>query len=98
MINAVEGDRPRAPEHDFATGLRSQLDVEAFVARRCAVPEHVAIDPDDRVADMKSSRRRPEFHLVDDDRMHAGCGCRRAEGGQGEDGSRDCKRQRSKGG
>jgi len=97
MIDAVKGDCPRMPDHGLSAGIGRQLHIEALVARRRAMLEHVAIDPDDRVADTNSCRRGTELHLVNDDRVHVGCGCRRAGGGQSQDGSRYCKKQWSNG-
>ena len=97
MIYAVEGDRARMPDHGFAAGSGRQHQIEALVARRRRVLEKIPIDPDDRIARTNSCRHGTELHLVDDDSVHPGCGCRRAGWGQSQDGSRYCKRQWSNG-
>src|SRR5688500_16531661 len=50
MIFADEGDRSGCQNRHPLPGLRRQIDVKAVVCRRGGMPEHVAVDPFDRVA------------------------------------------------
>ena len=97
MINAIECDRARTPDQRLGAGFGRQLNAEAFVASGRRMLEKIPIGPDDRVAGANSRRDGAELHLVDDDSVHLGRGCRRAGWGQSQDGSRYCKRQWSNG-
>jgi len=83
MIDAVEWDRPSMSDHGFPAALGRQIDVEALVARGRGMLEKIPIDPDDRVAGANSRRDRTELHLVNDDSVQLGRGCRREGRGQG---------------
>ncbi len=82
VINAVECDRPRAPDHRLAAGFRRQFDVEAFVARSRGMLEKIPIDPDDRVAGVNSRRHWTELHLVNDDMCTLGAAAAGLAGGR----------------
>src|SRR6478735_7034332 len=59
--------------------------------------QEIPVHPDDRIAGANPRRHGTELHLVNDDCVHLGRGCRRAGWGQGQDGSRYGKRQGSNG-
>ncbi|EGE60136.1 hypothetical protein RHECNPAF_1700045 [Rhizobium etli CNPAF512] len=67
MKAAVKIDRSRSADRQAAFRFRRQIDVEAFVTRRCRMPEYIIISPDDHIADMQFGRRRTEFHARDGD-------------------------------